>query len=231
MKQKYSELQAAAEHGRIIIATMKTDAFERYFAPQINKSVFVISTFVDALACWQQPSETARTIVFTDYATLGDGQTGFRLAKAIRDAEKVNFTALPCEIYLMADNPKSLDSTHAHRIGASGVLPKTPEAALSIIEGREPTPSGVVDRRTRKLEPGALRIAVNTEMRGQIELLNSVLRRFIGAASTQVSTDAFHQISVGKLPPTSQAYTEYLASRIPSEEMRRGFLSVAKTKK
>ncbi|MES2933388.1 MAG: hypothetical protein V4805_07870 [Pseudomonadota bacterium] len=209
---------------KAIIATRKVVEFQSYFA-STNSPINIFGNGADTIACWKQSlGDDALFTLFFDYGVLDDGDSGIRLTKTIRAAEKAN-GAQPCIIYLMADKPKPSDALFAHLLGASSVLLKTPETVLmTLVSQAEAVNRAQTNRRKRIYSQN--RTIFDDATRAEIAFANTALRHCIGPATNQVTADAFDLMAKGKLAQTANAYREYLASRIPSEEMKSEFLRV-----
>jgi predicted transcriptional regulator len=200
---------------RIIIATLKVNEFTNWFASAVNKIVYIFGGGTDALTFWKDARKRASTTLFIDYTSLSDGQTGIRLTKAIRDYEKTDPTQEEALIYLMADKPL-VDELLLKKLGVNGTVLKNPNAASKVLGNVHSNESSASDDESNLPLPADLLQA--------IEKQNLVLRRFVGAAANMISDEAVAALLNGSLPRNKKAYAVFLASRIPSEEMREGFL-------
>lgn len=225
--------QSGAAQAQLIVVTRQVADFEKHFSSALNKTVFVFSEVGKAFETWRQLASTKPPHVAADFAALSDGESGFRLSKAIRLAEAEAGATEPCRIFLMGENPTPVDEVWARKSGAMGVIKKQPESLLKVFQidggvssknNAIPAASAPTRKERRLRQPNGIRKPFSPVLRRRMEYWNLVLRRFIGSAATKVSTDAYRMMSDGAIAMTEDAYTEYLALRVPSAEMREGFL-------
>jgi hypothetical protein len=120
---------------RIIVVTMAGCLFDHYFAPLINQRIFLFSRIDKALSLWRL---SPASVLFADYATLADGQSGFTLVKTVRaeEAGGVGFKSAQnsTPVYLMADSPQINEDQWTRKLGGQGVIRKTPAAVAEVID-------------------------------------------------------------------------------------------------
>ncbi len=214
---------------QIIVASVRAIDFKRSLTSPIDQIIHFFSSGKEAWRFWEQSSAKTIQLALIDYASMEDGESGLRIAKLIRAVEKERHVGTPCTIYLMADQPTSMIDQFAKRNGASGVIKRAEEelrnliftslqhqkaSQLALAAGYSRSEDSIADQPQ----------AIDFEFEQKIEALNLILRRFIGAAARKVAAEARGMIDSGTLEPTEKAYIQYLASRIPSEEMQLGFL-------